>query len=166
MPKTTLLKATRKIAKVLLEEQRTDHCKLVNSHQPDAKLWNIGDIVFFRHQTRSDKGRGIVGKLQYAHTGPWRITAKLDGASYKCNHCLREGIKSKRHASHLSSFLLPLVPFQPADGSKNRYSQIHHPVAKAPYELASLKGFEPLQPFQLPPMSHYTTTDDPSIGFC
>jgi hypothetical protein len=51
-----LLEASRKIAKVLLEEQRTWQCELVNSRCPDPKVWNIGDIVFARRQTRSDKG--------------------------------------------------------------------------------------------------------------
>jgi len=152
-----LLDATRSIAKVLLDEQRTAHRELVNSRRPDPKLWNLGDIVFARRQTRSDKGRGIVGKLQYAHTGPWRVIARLDGASYELEHCLKEGVKTKKHASHLSPFPLPLVPFQPIDGPDNRYSQINRPIAKAPYELAGIQGFEPLQPFKLPPVSHYSS---------
>ncbi|KAL3803378.1 hypothetical protein HJC23_009342 [Cyclotella cryptica] len=135
-----LLVASREIAKVLLKEQRTWHRNLVNSRRPDPKVWNIGDIVFARRQTRSGKGRGIVGKLQYAHTGPWRVCARLDGASYELEHCLSEGVKTKKHASHLSPFPLPL---------------------KAPYESASVKGFEPLQPFQLPATSQYVARYEP-----
>jgi hypothetical protein len=62
----------------------------------------------------------------------------------------------KKHASHLSPFPLPLVPFEPVDGLDNRYGRIHRPIGKIPYSQAGIDGFEPLQPFQLPPASHYT----------
>jgi hypothetical protein len=151
-----LMEASLEIAKTLLQEHRAWHRELVNASRPDPRIWQVGDIVFARRATRSHKGRGIVGKLQYAHTGPWRVTKKLEGSSYELAHCLKDGLTLKKHASHLSPFPLPLVPFEPVDGPDNRYGQIHRPIGKTPYSQAGIDGFEPLQPFQLPPASHYT----------
>jgi hypothetical protein len=53
------------------------------------------------------------------------------------------------------------VPFEPIDGPDNRYSQINRPIKKAPYESAGVKGFEPLQPFQLPATSQYIARYEP-----
>lgn len=147
----TLMAACYDVAKVLLDEHRKWHQELANSSRPDPRQWQVGDIVFARRQTRSHKGRGIVGKLQFAHTGPWRIVTKLDGASYELQHCINTERRLKRHASHLSPFPLPLVPFEPVDGPDNQYGQINRPIGLKPYLHAGLEGFEPLQPFKMPP---------------
>ncbi|KAL3794570.1 hypothetical protein HJC23_008026 [Cyclotella cryptica] len=127
----TLMAACHDVAKVLLDEHRKWHQELVNSSRPDPRQWQVGDIVFARRQTRSHKGRGIVGKLQFAHTGPWRIVSKLDGASYELQHCITAGDARRR--------------------PDNRYGQINRPIGLKPYLQAGLEGFEPLQPFKLPP---------------
>jgi hypothetical protein len=133
----TLMAACHDVAKVLLDEHRKWHQELVNASRPDPRQWQVGDIVFARRQTRSHKGRGIVGKLQYAHTGPWLVVSKLDGASYELQHCINTERRLKRHASHLSPFPLLLVPVEPVDGPDNRYGQINRPIGLKPYLQAA-----------------------------
>ena len=43
-----LLDASRDIARILLEEHRAYHRKLVNSRHLDPRIWKVGDIVFVR----------------------------------------------------------------------------------------------------------------------
>ena len=88
-----------------------------------------------------------------AYTGPWRVLAKLDGGSYRIQHCISNRIE-KKHASRLSPYPVQLVPFEPVDGPDNRFGQLFKPIAKDPYIEAGLKGFEPHQPFQLS-SAHY-----------
>ncbi|KAL3786998.1 hypothetical protein HJC23_005509 [Cyclotella cryptica] len=125
----TLLTASREIAKALLEEQRAMHRELVNSRRPDPR-------------------EGLVGKLQYSHTGPWRITQRLDGGSYELEHILQHNTRVKKHASHLSPFPLPLVPFEPVDGPDNRFAQLNRPISREAYSEAGIKGFKPLNLFK------------------
>jgi hypothetical protein len=84
----TCLVALHEVAKLLVEEQRAYYRKFLNSHQPNPKLYSVSDTVFACRATRSDARRGQVDKLVYPFTGPWLVTAKLDGASYKIEHVL------------------------------------------------------------------------------
>jgi hypothetical protein len=81
------LTACCKIALLLVREQREWHCALINSRRRDPCVYLPGDIVFAHLATRSDAARGRVGKLKYAFTGPWHITASLHGGSYSLEHC-------------------------------------------------------------------------------
>jgi hypothetical protein len=45
----TCLSACRYVAKLLIQEQRTYHCKLINAWHPNPRIYSIGDIVFARH---------------------------------------------------------------------------------------------------------------------
>jgi hypothetical protein len=94
-------------------------------------------------------------------TGPWHVVEKLDGASYRLEHCLRKGRFEKKHASMMSPYPLELVPFEPIDGPDNCFGQLNRPISKTPFVEAGIDGFKPLQPFKLP--SHYA--DVPSNGF-
>ena len=145
-----LMSASKDILKVLIDEHRSYHRERINTLRRDPRLFNIGDIVFARRATRSDKKRGRVGKLMNAMTGPWRVIEKLDGASYRIVHCLTKDRFEKKHASDLYPYPLELVPFEPVDGPDNRYSQLWRPISKQPYVDAGVKGFEPLQPYKLP----------------
>jgi hypothetical protein len=78
----TRLSALREVAHCLVQEQQAYHCELINSRQPDPPIYSGGNVVFARHAVHSDASKGRVDKLQYAFTGPWRITAILKGASY------------------------------------------------------------------------------------
>jgi hypothetical protein len=71
------LSALRDVAGLLVKKQRTWHCKFVNAHRSDPKLFAIGNIVFARRAVRSDASRGVVDKLTYPFTGPWWIVSKL-----------------------------------------------------------------------------------------
>lgn len=83
-------------------------------------------------------------------TGPWKIIEKLHNGSYKIEHTLRPGRLDKKHASMLSPYPLELIPFVPLDGPDKQFSQIHRPIGKSPFIDASIKGFAPSQPFQIP----------------
>jgi hypothetical protein len=97
----------------------------------------------------SNKDKGIVGKLQYAYTGPWKITQALDGASYELESVHTPGKREKKHAADLSPYPIELIAFQPLDGADNRYGQINKPIAAEPFASAGLKGFYPSNPYQL-----------------
>jgi hypothetical protein len=109
--------ACRLVAELLVEEQHAYHCEYINARQPDPCIYSIGDILFARGTVRSSSAREWVDKLQFAFTGPWRISAILKGASYELEHCHNTGRKEKKHASDLSPYPPELVLFQPVDGA-------------------------------------------------
>ena len=95
-----------------------------------------------------DAKRGIVDKLQYAFTGPWRVTAVLTGASYELEHCDHKR-KDKKHASDLSPYPVELILFQPIDGADTCYGQLYKPISADPFKEAGIKGFDPIQPYKV-----------------
>ena len=104
-------------------------------------------MVFAKRAFKSNKKRGLVGKVMDDYTGPWEIISKLKGSSYEIKH-RDKGIVGKRDAVHLSQCPDHLLPFMPVDGPDNRFGQIHTPIQKNPYENLGLKGFAPSQPFK------------------
>lgn len=153
-----LLRASCNIAAILVGGQHSYHHELVNSFQPDPRIYSIGDIVFACCAVQSDAKHGCVDKLMYAHTGQCHVVEKLDGSSYKLQHCARQHISEKKHATHLSPYPMSLIPFEPVDGPDNRFSQLHRPVSLDPFTEAGIKGFEPIQPL--------TIQDASSFRFC
>ena len=145
----TRLAACRQVAELLVREQRSYHRELINARRPDPRIYSIGDIVFARRAVKSDAARGTVDKLQYAFTGPWRVSAVLPGASYELEHCDQPSKKEKKHASDLSPYPIELIPFQPVDGADTRYGQIYKPISAHPFKEAGIKGFTPTQPFKV-----------------
>jgi hypothetical protein len=143
------LSACREVAELLVEEQRAYHREYINARRPDPRIYSVGDIVFARRAVRSHAAREIVDKLQFAFTGPWRVIAQLKGASYELEHCQKPGRKEKKHASDLSPYPLELIPFQPVDGADTRYGQLYKPITAHPFKEAGIKGFSPIQPYQV-----------------
>jgi hypothetical protein len=90
----------------------------------------------------------VVDKLQFAFTGPWRITAHLKGTSYELEHCQKPGQKEKKHASDLSPYPPKLIPFQPVDGADTCYGQLYKPITAHPFKEARIEGFSLIQPYQ------------------
>jgi hypothetical protein len=80
---------------------------------------------------------------------------KLASTSYELEHCLHDGRTTKKHASHLSPFPLPLIPFVPVDGPDTGFGQINKPIGKELYVQAGIEGFAPLWSFVPPSSSHY-----------
>jgi hypothetical protein len=138
----TRLSACQEVSKLLVEEQRSYHRELVNACRPDPHVYSVGNVVFARRAVRSDAKRGIVDKLQYAFTGPWRVSAILTGASYELEHCDSKR-KEKKHTSDLSPYPVELIPFQPVDGADTRYGQLFKPISAHPFKEAGIKGFTP-----------------------
>ena len=122
-------------------------------------MYSVGDRVFAKRAVKSDKKRGLVGKLMNEFTGPWVISAKLKGSSYEIKH-VEDGAIGKCHAAHLSPYPDQLLPFLPVDGPDNQFGQIHTPIQKDPYKNAGLKGFRPAQPFKLPVANPDLPSDD------
>jgi hypothetical protein len=151
------LSALQDVASLLVKEQRAWHREFVNARRPDPKLFSIGGIVFARQAVRSDASRGVVNKLTYPFTGPWRIIAKLKGASYDIEHCTSK-TKDKHHASDLSPYPVELIPFQPVDGADNQFGQLYRKIKEHPYKEAGIKGSTPPTPFVAP--STFITTSD------
>ena len=144
----TRLSACQEIDKLLVEEKQSYHQELINACRPDPHVYSVGDIVFARRAVGSDSKGGIVNKLQYAFTGPWRVTAVLKGFSYELEHCNNKRIE-KKHASDLSPYPAKLILFQPVDGADTRYGQLYKPISAHPFKEAGIKGFAPIQPFQV-----------------
>ncbi len=126
------LQALREIAKILVEEQRAWHREFVNAHQPDPKVYSVGNIMFACQAVQSDAIRGHVDKLSYPFTGPWHIVADLPGVSYDIEHCSTKK-REKRHASNLSPYPVELLPLHPLNGADNQYSQIKKKISENPY---------------------------------
>jgi hypothetical protein len=104
------LSALREVAQLLVQEQRAYHQELVNLHQPDPHTYSVGNVIFAQRAVHSDAAKGCDNKLQYAFTGPWRITAILTGALYKLKHCSMPHQKDEKHVSDLSLYHLELIP--------------------------------------------------------
>jgi hypothetical protein len=144
------LSACQDIAMLLVWEQREWHCALINSHCRDPCVYLPGDIVFARSATHSNAAHGCVGKLEYAFTGPWRISALLHGGSYSLEHYHNAAWKEKKHAANLVPYPPELIPFEPVDGADTRYGQLYKPIGANPFKEASIKGFTPPSPFRVP----------------
>jgi len=143
------LSACREVAELLVEEQRAYHREYINARRPDPRIYSVGNMVFARREVWSHAAREVVDKLQFAFTGPWRVTALLKGASYELEHCQKPGRKEKKHASDLSPYRLELIPFQPVDGADTRYEQLYKPITAHTFKEAGIKGFSPIQPYQV-----------------
>eukprot|EP01082_Thalassiosira_pseudonana_P008343 g7453.t1 g7453 contig24:661092-664348(-) len=131
-----VLKASHEVAKVLW------------TLRPDPKVYQIGDHVFVRRVVKSVAKKSIVGKAEFAYTGPWEIVKSFDGASYECKH-VKSGAIDKFHSAHLSPVPLQLIPFLPLDGPDSRFGQLHKPIKDDAYKLASIEEFLPKNPFKI-----------------
>ena len=136
------------MAKLLVQEARAAHREFINARRPNPKIYAIGDTVFARRAVKSVASRGQVGKLQYAYTGPWRVTRILDGASYELQHLRHAHRKEKKHAADLSPYPEELIAFEPLDGPDNRYGQLHKPISADRFDNAGLHGFLPSNPYR------------------
>ena len=96
---------------------------------------------------KSNRNRGLVGKLMNSFTGPWKIIKKLHGSSYELQH-RDTNASGKRHAAHLSPFPRELLPFIPIDGADNRYGQLNTPIQADPYKHAGIEGYRPSPPIK------------------
>ncbi len=91
------------------------------------------------------------------------MTTLLKGASYKLEHCHKAGQKEKKHASDLSPYPPKTIPFQPADGADKWYGQLYKPISAHPFKEAGIKGFSPIQPYQV--ATNLTITNQ-CLAFC
>ncbi len=87
------------------------HQEFIKAHQPHPHLYSVGNIVFGKQAVQSEAAQGRVDKLLYPFTGPLKIMRKLDGASFKIEHCLTKRIdkniplrfpRTRLRSSHLS----------------------------------------------------------------
>jgi hypothetical protein len=172
----SLLKSCRDVYKVLIEEHRCMHREYVNARRPDPIIFKINDIVWNRRQIQSNSKRGIVGKLRFKQTGPWKIIEKLSGGSYKLQLQSNPTRTDKKHASELSLFPHKLIPFPQLAGTDNAYSKLHKDFNTDPYSEAGLKGYDEYnlaQTWQLQnpqmsfakhlPRTHYTVDPFPTL---
>jgi hypothetical protein len=145
----TRLSACCEVAKLLVEEHHSYHQELINACRPDPHVYSVGNIAFACRAIKSDAKRVIDDKLQYAFTGPWQVTAVLKGASYDLVHCNNNKRIEKKHASDLSPYPAKLILFQPVDGADTRFGQLYKPISAHTFKEAGIKGFAPIQPFQV-----------------
>jgi hypothetical protein len=147
-----LLKNCREVYKTLIEEHRCMHREYVNSRRPDPTIFQVDDLVWNRRQIQSSSKRGIVGKLRFKQTGPWKVIEKLNGGSYKLQLCSNSKRIDKKHASELSLFPKKLIPFPQLAGPDHEFSKIHKKLDDNPFSEAGLNsynGYDLAQPWQL-----------------
>ena len=89
------------VATLLVETVRSYHHERVNRLLPDPRIFEVDSIIMARRKVLSKKSIGRVDKVEYAFTGPWRVTKKLDGGSYEIKH-KHTNVTGKRHAAHLT----------------------------------------------------------------
>jgi hypothetical protein len=94
------------------------------------------------------RARGLVDKLQFTYTGPWKVVAILDGLLYEMEHTKFPNRKDKKHASNLSPYPAELIAFKPMDGPDNRYGQLHKPISATKFNEASIHGFILISPYR------------------
>jgi hypothetical protein len=139
------LTACRTIAELLVKKQCAYHKEFINANRPNPRANNVGDIVFAQCAVRSVSHREqVVDKLQYAFTGPWKVTAVLPNASYSLKHCKHKGRMDKKHASDLLPYPPELVPFTPVDGADTCYGQLYKPISAHSFKKARIKDFMPI----------------------
>jgi hypothetical protein len=114
----TWLESCRSIAMLLVREQCSWHCKLINSRCRNPPIYTKGNIVFARHGMQSNAKQGCVNKLMHPFTGSWWIVKSLPGASYEIE-CLNTSRQDKKHASNLLPYPPELNPFQPVNTADN-----------------------------------------------
>jgi hypothetical protein len=127
-----LLSRSREVFRILLSEHSAMHREYIHSNRPDPLIYNVGDRVFSRRATQSNRAKGRVGKIMLQHTGPWTIIEQLSGSSFRIRHC-RTKTEDKKHASHLTPCPEELIPFAPLTGPDTSYSQIHKPIKHHKY---------------------------------
>jgi hypothetical protein len=122
-------------------------------------------LVFAWRAVKLISARGLVDKLQFAYTGPWKVVAILDGALYKLEHAKLPNMKEKKHASDLSPYPAKLFVFEPLDGPDNRYGQLHKPISAAKFNEASIHGFTPISPYRTQDVRTSSNLLFPEKGF-
>ena len=95
-----LMRHMRAVATLLIAEVRSYHRERINRLRPEPRVFEIGFLVMARQKVQSEKNIGHVDKVEYSSTGPWRVTKKLDGASYEIKH-ENSNMIGKRHAALL-----------------------------------------------------------------
>ena len=158
----THLTASREIAKILVEEQQAMHQEFIKAHQPHPHLYSVGNIVFGKQAVQSEAAQGRVDKLLYPFTGPLKIMRKLDGASFKIEHCLTKRI-DKKHSLALSPYPSEIIPVGPVDGADNQFGQLNKQISGSPYIQAGIDGFKLPKPFHV--SEHYLTTQTDNTPF-
>jgi len=149
------LEASLEVAEILVDKIHAYHHKFINSRLPDPQIYSIGDLVFALQAVKSIRACGLVDKLQFAYTGPWKVVAILDGTSYALEHAKLPNRTDKKHASDLSPYPAKLISFEPMDGPDTRYGQLYKPISSTAlnedgktYDEASVHGFTPLSPYR------------------
>ena len=99
----------------------------------------------------------------YPFMGPWKITRKLDGASYKIEHCSTKHL-DKKHSSALSPYPSEIIPLQPVNGADNQFGELNKTISDSSYIQAGIEGFKPPQPFHI--SEHYIITTNNDTPFC
>jgi hypothetical protein len=138
------------------------HWEFSNARRPHPCLYLVGNIVFARWAVQSDAAQGRVDKLSYPFTGPWKILQKLDGASYKIEHCSTKRI-DKKHSLALSPYPSKIIPFEPINGADNQFGQLKKQISGSPYIQAGIDGFKPPKPFHV--SEHYLTAQADDTPF-
>jgi hypothetical protein len=130
---------------------------------PNPRIYSVGSIVFACRAVQSNAACRRVNKLSYLFTSPWKITRKLDGASYEIEYCSTKHL-DKKHLSALSPYPSEIIPLQPVDGADNRLGELNKTISDSPYIQAGIEGFKPPKPFHV--SEHYITTTDNDTPFC
>ena len=76
-----LVKQNKDLIKLLNEDRRQYHVKLINLHR-QQKIFDENDLVLVHRQVQSSTDKNQVAKLKYACYGPFKVEQYLSNGSY------------------------------------------------------------------------------------
>ena len=149
----SLLKESREIYRVLIEEHRDMHRELKNAEVSKPRSFKFGDLVLIRRQVQSNKKKELVDKSQFVFTGPWRIIADLHNGSYTLENVKHKGKTEKRHASMIELCPSYFIPQKSLIGADNSFSKINKDIHHKQFKDA---GVEEQPDSNIDPSLNYT----------
>ena len=122
--------------------KRAYHREKMNALRSNPIHYKLGNLILAKPAVKSNKAKGIVGKAEYAYTGPWEIVSKLHDGSYQIKH-KSSGHLSKKHTMHLQPILAEHLAFAPLNRADSRFGQFYKNINTESYEASGIKEFLP-----------------------
>ena len=133
-----ILKESREIYRILIDEHRAMHREIKNSQIQVERKFKVGDIVLARKQVQSNKAKGKVDKSQYASSGPWIVILDYGNGTYLLQHHKNKNKTEKRHASMIDLCPSYFLPQKPLAGTDNSYSEINKEIRHDRFKSAGI----------------------------
>ena len=140
----SVLKESREIYRILIEEKRAIHREIKNSAVVREIKFKVGDLVFAKKKVQSNKEKGKVDKSEFSSNGPWIIAVDYGNGSYLLQHSKNPNKEEKRLASMLQLCPSHFIPQKPLIGTDHAYSEINREIRHTRFKSAGISE-EPAQ---------------------